>query len=113
MRCPCLEGKVRYVDKNAAMAISDLDRKIESLQAKKEAMIKKEKERKAKAQERWKLQLLRELMKSLPKIYGEDYEENEDPAALAAVLTGFLEKQMKEQPEEETEEQKRGGATDE
>ena len=46
------------MEKKAESTISELNRKIESLQARRDAVIKKEKERKAKAQEKWSQQFM-------------------------------------------------------
>ena len=71
------------MDKNARSMIEDLNRKIESLQQKRDAVIRKEKEKKAKAQEKWKTALLKDLMKEILKVYGDCFEEKVLPAELA------------------------------
>lgn len=53
------------MEKKAESTINELNKKIESLQAKKDAVIKKEKERKAKAQEKWKVVFIRRSGKLL------------------------------------------------
>ena len=83
------------MDKNAATAISDLEKKIQALQEKKEAVIKKEKERKAKAQEKWKAQFLKEMVRGISGVFGPDYEENLSAEDLAGKIRCFLEEGMK------------------
>jgi len=78
------------MDKKAAAAISDLEEKIRNLQAKHEAMVQKEKEKKLKAREKWGAQFLREFMKGMPKVCGEDFEESENAAAVAKLLLEAL-----------------------
>ena len=51
------------MDKNAAASLDALDKKIESLLARKELVLKKERERKAKAQEKWKGLFQKEIIK--------------------------------------------------
>ena len=63
------------MDKNVQNTINELDKRIGTLQAKKEAVIKKEKERKTKAQEKWKTLFLKELIRHVNEAFGEDYEE--------------------------------------
>ena len=79
------------MDKNAENTINELVKKIEALQAKKEAVIKREKERKAKAQEKWKGLFMKELVKHLNAAFGDDYEEILLPEEAASVLGSFIE----------------------
>ena len=81
---------VRKMDKNAENTINELVKKIEALQAKKEAVIKKEKERKAKAQEKWKGIFIKELVKSINAAFGEDYEEILLPEKAACLLGTYI-----------------------
>ena len=88
------------MDQHAAMALSDLEKKIEALQEKKEAVLKKEKERKARAQEKWKALFLKEAMKGVTDVYGTDYEEVTDAVELAKricrILSGLYEQEEAE-----------------
>ena len=74
------------MEKRTENAISEYNRKIEALQAKRDALIKKEKERKAKAQEKWKGIFGKELMIYVQKVFGEDYEEQLLPEAIANAI---------------------------
>ena len=74
------------MDKNAQNTINELVRKIETLQARKETVIKKEKERKAKAQEKWKGLFMKELIRHVSAAFGEDYEEILLPEKAAALI---------------------------
>ena len=74
------------MDKNAENTILELNRRIETLQARRDAVVKKEKERKAKAQEKWRSVFLKEFMKGAASVLGEDYEETILPEKLAAEL---------------------------
>ena len=74
------------MDKNAQNTINELVRKIETLQARKETVIKKEKERKAKAQEKWKGLFMKELIRHVSAVFGEDYEEILLPEKAAALI---------------------------
>ena len=78
------------MDKNARSMIEDLNRKIESLQQKRDAVIRKEKEKKAKAQEKWKSTLLKDLMKEIIKAYGDSFEEKILPGELAKTMCRHL-----------------------
>ena len=81
------------MDKNAQNTINELVRKIETLQARKEAVIKKERERKARAQEKWKTLFMKELVRHINAAFGEDYEETLLPDQLANLIgTKFEEK---------------------
>ena len=84
------------MDKNAAAALDALDTKIESLQAKREAVLKKESERKARAQEKWKGVFLKEMIKAINATYGEDYEEIMLPEECAAGIGGLLRSEHEE-----------------
>ena len=78
------------MDKNAENTINELNKKIETLLAKKEAVIKKEKERKAKAQEKWRGVFLKEFMKDASSVLGENYEEQISAEELAVKLMPYL-----------------------
>ena len=74
------------MEKKAESTINELNKKIESLQAKKDAVIKKEKERKAKAQEKWKGVFIKALIPFISKTFGEDYEDDILPERLSETL---------------------------
>jgi len=78
------------MDKNAAASLDALDKKIESLLAKKELVLKKERERKAKAQEKWKSGFQKEIIKGITSVYGPDYEEILSPEECAAKIVRLL-----------------------
>ena len=80
------------MDKNALSTLNELNRRIGSLQAKRDALIKREKEKKAKAQEKWKASFMKELTKGIEKACGPDYEETTSPEETAAFLSAFLPK---------------------
>ena len=82
------------MDKNAAVSLDALDKKIESLQAKREAVLKKERERKARAQEKWKGLFLKEVIKVITAIYGGEYEEIMQPEECAMNLAELLKAQQ-------------------
>ena len=78
------------MDKNAENMINELERRIETLQAKRDAVIKKEKERKTRAQEKWKSVFWKEFAKGAVFVFGEDYEEVVLPEVLAGQLAQLL-----------------------
>ena len=78
------------MDKTAEKTISELSRKIETLQAKRDAAIRKEKERKAKAQEKWKALFMREFIKHFAAVFGADYEETLDPEKTGDGMAAYL-----------------------
>lgn len=80
------------MDKNALSTLNELNRRIGSLQAKRDALIKREKEKKAKAQEKWKASFMKELVKGIEKTCGDDYEEKTSPEETAAYLSSFLDR---------------------
>ena len=82
------------MDKNAAASLDALNKKIESLLAKKEEVLKKERDRKARAQEKWKGAFLNELIKGLTSIYGPDYEELMLPEECALNIGELLKAQQ-------------------
>ena len=88
------------MDKNAQNTINELVRKIETLQARKEAVIKKEKERKAKAQEKWKGLFQKEIIKGITAVYGPDYEEILVPEECAADITRLLQEENEQETPE-------------
>ena len=92
------------MDKNAETMINELNRKIESLQAKREAVIRKDKERKNKAQEKWRSVFLKEFMKGAVVIFGENYEEDVPPEELASQLTACLKQTKRTGKEEQSDE---------
>ena len=71
------------MEKKAESAIRELNKKIESLQAKREAVIRKEKARKAKAQEKWTTLFIKSFLPHVLTAFGEDYEEEILPENLA------------------------------
>ena len=79
------------MEKRTENTINELNRKIGSLQAKRDALIKKEKDRKAKAQEKWKAAFLKELTKGIEGVCGENYEEDASAEETAAFLAACLE----------------------
>lgn len=88
------------MDKNAAASLDALDKKIESLLARKELVLKKERERKAKAQEKWKGLFQKEIIKGITAVYGPDYEEILVPEECAADITRLLQEERgQEAPE--------------
>ena len=88
------------MDKNAAASLDALDKKIESLLARKELVLKKERERKAKAQEKWKGLFQKEIIKGITAVYGPDYEEILVPEVCAADITRLLQEERgQETPE--------------
>ena len=88
------------MEKKAESTISELNRKIESLQAKRDAVIRKEKERKAKAQEKWRQQFMKVFIPHVSGVFGEDYEEDILPERLSDALGDVL-GQIKEDTEDE------------
>ena len=97
------------MDKNAENMINELERRIETLQAKRDAVIKKEKERKTRAQEKWKSVFWKEFSKGAVSVFGEDYEEVVLPEVLAGQmaqllpsLSGYAEKTPEGEPAGET-----------
>ena len=82
------------MEKNAVKTIDDLNRRIGSLQAKRDALIKKEKEKKERARERWQAVFMKELSKTFEEVFGPDYEEDLSPR----VSAGFLSSHVKEIP---------------
>ena len=89
------------MDKNAAASLDALDKKIESLLAKKEIVLKKERERKARAQEKWKGIFQKEVIKGITAVYGADYEEILSPEECAADITRLLKTERKQEAPEE------------
>lgn len=96
------------MDKNAENMINELERRIETLQAKRDAVIKKEKERKTRAQEKWKSVFWKEFSKGAVSVFGEDYEEVVLPEVLAGQmaqllpsLSGYAEEPAEKTPEGE------------
>ena len=89
------------MDKYAKAAIDDLTKKIGALQEKRNAVIRKERERKSRAQERWKSTFIRTLIKGISEKFGADYEEVLSPEGLAVFLGGFLGAYKEETGEEE------------
>ena len=88
------------MDKNAAASLDALDKKIESLLARKELVLKKERGRKAKAQEKWKGLFQKEIIKGITAVYGPDYEEILVPEECAADITRLLQEERgQETPE--------------
>ena len=82
------------MDKNAAASLDALNKKIESLLAKKEEVLKKERDRKTRAQEKWKGIFLKELIKGITAIYGPDYEELMLPEECALTIGELLKTQQ-------------------
>ena len=89
------------MDKNAAASLDALNKKIESLMAKREEVLKKERDRKAKAQEKWKGIFLKELIKGITSIYGPDYEELMMPEECALNIAELLKAQKAQAEGEE------------
>ena len=89
------------MDKNAAVSLDALNKKIESLLARKEEVLKKEKERKTKAQEKWKGIFLKEVVKGITAVYGSDDEEILSPEDCAADITRLLKTERKQEAPEE------------
>ena len=85
------------MDKNAAASLDALDKKIESLLARKELVLKKERERKAKAQEKWKGLFQKEIIKGITAVYGPDYEEILVPEECAADITRLLQEENEQE----------------
>ena len=70
--------------------IDELTQRIEALQERKNALIKKEKLRKEKAQEKWKIQFLKSFTSQIERYYSEDYETVIDPGLLSDHLGRLL-----------------------
>ena len=75
------------MDPYAKALIDGYTRRIEELQAKRETALKKERERKAKAQEKWKAAFIKDFIKGVAGCFGEDYEETVPPELLSKELT--------------------------
>ena len=88
------------MDKNTEAALGDLKKKIGVLQSRYDALIKKEKERKAKAQEKWKERFWKEWLKAVVATYGTEYEETADPELVARMVSGCLSSAVQGTPEE-------------
>ena len=79
------------MDKRAENSINELNKRIGLLQAIRDALIKKEKDRKAKAQEKWKAAFMKEMTKGIEGVCGENYEEDVSAEETAAFLAACLE----------------------
>ena len=89
------------MDKNTQAALDDLKRRIEALQTRRDIIIKKEKERKARAQEKWQENFWKTWSKELAVVYGEDYEETADPEKMAHLVAACLKDKYQEEEEKE------------
>ena len=90
------------MDKSAAASLDALNKKIESLLAKREEVLKKERDRKVRAQEKWKVIFLKELIKGITAIYGSDYEELMLPEECALNIAELLKAQKAQADLEES-----------
>ena len=81
------------MDENVKNTISEIEKKISVLQAKKDAVIKKEKARKDKARDKWKFLFMKEYSSHVMVIFGADYEEDLLPEKLAAALGEYTKRE--------------------